>query len=181
MEEKLLKLENEFARAVASNDADALDRLLADDWIIVEPDGGMIDKARFLGVIRSGALSHESMESTEPRIRVYGYIEARDMKTNKKLWELTVFTNRIDPKLEPDVQWVFINKLTIRDEMLMVTSERGATYQVDLRTKAITQRGPASSPAPGANEQPHDIPDVIKRAITTSSLVQKYDLSFPVK
>ena len=72
MEQELLKLENEFARAVASNDADALDRLLADDWIIVEPDGGMIGKARFLGVIRSGALSHESMESTELRIRVYG-------------------------------------------------------------------------------------------------------------
>jgi ketosteroid isomerase-like protein len=72
MEQELLKLENEFARAVASNDADALERLLADDWIIVEPDGGMIDKARFLAVIRSGALSHESMESTEPRIRVYG-------------------------------------------------------------------------------------------------------------
>ena len=72
MEEKLLKLENEFARAVASNDADALDRLLADDWIIVEPDGGMIDKARFLGVIRSGALSHESMESTDLRVRAYG-------------------------------------------------------------------------------------------------------------
>jgi ketosteroid isomerase-like protein len=73
MEEELLKLENEFARAVASNDADALGRLLADDWIIVEPDGGMIDKARFLGVIRSGALSHESMESTDLRVRVYGY------------------------------------------------------------------------------------------------------------
>ena len=73
MEEELLKLENEFARAVASNDADALDRLLADDWIIVEPDGGMIDKARFLEVIRSGALSHESMESTDLRARLYGY------------------------------------------------------------------------------------------------------------
>ena len=72
MEEELLKLENEFARAVAGNDADALDRLLADDWIIVEPGGGMIDKARFLGVIRSGALSHELMESTDPKIRVYG-------------------------------------------------------------------------------------------------------------
>ena len=72
MEEELLKLENEFARAVASNDADALDKLLADDWIIVEPDGGMIDKARFLGVIRSGALSHESMASTDLKIRVYG-------------------------------------------------------------------------------------------------------------
>ena len=31
MEEELLKLENEFARAVTSNDADALDPLLADD------------------------------------------------------------------------------------------------------------------------------------------------------
>jgi len=72
MEEELLRLENEFARAVTSNDADALDALLADDWIVVEPDGGMIDKARFLGVIRSGALSHESMESTDLKIRVYG-------------------------------------------------------------------------------------------------------------
>ena len=100
------------------------------------------------------------------------YIQAWDIKTNKKLWELTVFTNRIDPKLEADVQWVFINKLTIRDEMLVVTSERGATYQVDLRTKAVTQWGPTSSPAPGAIEQPHDIPEVIKRAITTSSLAR---------
>ncbi len=72
MEEELLKLENVFAQAVASNDADALDAFLADDWIIVEPDGGMINKARFLGVIGSGALSHESMESTDLKIRVYG-------------------------------------------------------------------------------------------------------------
>ena len=71
MEEELLKLENEFARAVASNNADALDRLLADDWIIVEPDGSIIDKARFLEVIRSGALSHESMKSTDLKVRVY--------------------------------------------------------------------------------------------------------------
>ena len=72
MEEELLKLEDEFARAVAGNDVDALDGLLANDWIIVEPDGSIIDKARFLGVIRSGALSHESMESTDLRVRLYG-------------------------------------------------------------------------------------------------------------
>jgi len=72
MEEELLKLENEFMRAVANNDADALDGLLADDWIIVDPDGSIIDKARFLGLIRSGALSHESMEATDLRVRPYG-------------------------------------------------------------------------------------------------------------
>ena len=72
MQEELLKLENEFARAVASNDADALDGLLADDWIIVDPDGSIIDKARFLGVVRSGALSHELIESADLTVRLYG-------------------------------------------------------------------------------------------------------------
>ena len=68
-----------------------------------------------------------------------GYIEAWNVGTNKKLWELTLFTNGIDPNLEEDVQWVFIKALNIQDGKLMVTSERGKTYQVDVNTKAITQ------------------------------------------
>ena len=72
MQEELLRLEKEFARAVTNNDAGALDRFLADDWIIVDPDGSIIDKARFLGVIESGVLSHELMESTDMRVRLYG-------------------------------------------------------------------------------------------------------------
>lgn len=72
MQEDVIKLENEFARSVASNDVDALDRILADEWIIIDPDGSIIDKARFLGVIKSGVLSHESMESTDLRVRLYG-------------------------------------------------------------------------------------------------------------
>jgi hypothetical protein len=69
------------------------------------------------------------------------YIEAQDVQTNKKLWELTIFTNRIDPALEKDVQWVFIKALNIRDGALIVTSKRDKIYQVDLKTKAVTQGG----------------------------------------
>ena len=72
MQAELVRLEKQFAQAVANNDAEAIDRFLADDWIIVEPDGGMIDKSRFLEVIKSGALSHEMMESDDLRIRLYG-------------------------------------------------------------------------------------------------------------
>ena len=39
--------------------------------IIVDPDGGIIDTARFLGVTKSRALSHELMESTDLRVRLY--------------------------------------------------------------------------------------------------------------
>ena len=69
------------------------------------------------------------------------YIEARDVQTNKKLWDLTIFTNRIEPGLEEDVQWVFIKALNIRDGALVVTSERDKIYRVDLKTKTVTQGG----------------------------------------
>src|SRR6476659_3482254 len=75
-----------------------------------------------------------------------GYIEAWNVRTNKKLWELTIFTNGIDPNLEEDVQWVFIKALNIQDGRLMVTSESGKSYQVDVNTKTITQ--PDSLPSP---------------------------------
>ena len=67
------------------------------------------------------------------------YVEAWDIQTNKRLWDLTIFMNRIDPTLEEDVQWVFIRALNIRDGALVVTSERDKIYQVDLKTKAVTQ------------------------------------------
>ena len=72
MEEELLKLEKEFARAIVKNDAEAIRQFLADDWVIIDVDGGIIDKARFLGVVESGALTHEMMESDDVEVRIYG-------------------------------------------------------------------------------------------------------------
>jgi len=103
------------------------------------------------------------------------YIEAWDVPTNRKLWDLPVFTNRIDPTLEEDVQWVFINSLSHRNGMLVVTSERGMTYQIDLETRAVTQSDPVSSPSP---EAVHEIPELIKRAITNRPLAKKYEVAF---
>ncbi len=105
-----------------------------------------------------------------------GYIEAWNVATNKKLWELTIFTNGIDPNLEDDVQWVFIKALNIQDGRLMVTSERGKTYQVDVNTKAITQPDSLSSPS-GAIR---DVPDAVRKALTNGSTGKEYDLSFRI-
>jgi hypothetical protein len=106
-----------------------------------------------------------------------GYIEAWSVRTNKKLWELTIFTNLIDPNLEEDVQWVFIKALNVQNGKLMVTSEHGTTYQVDINTKEITQSDSRSSPSPGAN---HDVPDAVKKALTNGSAGKEYDLSFRI-
>jgi ketosteroid isomerase-like protein len=72
MEKEIIKIEEEFGQAMINNDAEKIASFLADDWIIIDPDGGIIDKARFLSVIQSGALIHEAMDSQDVRVRVYG-------------------------------------------------------------------------------------------------------------
>ena len=107
-----------------------------------------------------------------------GYIEAWNIGTNKKLWELTLFTNRIDPNLEEDVQWVFIKALNIQDGRLLATSENGKTYQIDPKTKDVTQSGSRPSPSPARTS---NVPDIVKKALTNGSAGKKYDLSSRIK
>ena len=72
MEEELLKIEKEFAQAIVRNDLEAVGRLVAEDWIIIDPNGGIVDRMRFFEVIKSGALTHDMMESEDLRVRIYG-------------------------------------------------------------------------------------------------------------
>ena len=73
------------------------------------------------------------------------------------------------------VQWIFINSLSLRNGMLVVTSERGKTYQINLKTRAVTQSDPVSSPSP---EAVHEIPEPVQRAITNRPLAKKYEVAF---
>ncbi len=69
-----------------------------------------------------------------------GYIEAYDIKTGKKLWELKVYEIKYESFLEPDVQDVFITSLKIEDGKLIVVNEKGDEYEVDLEKKRVEKR-----------------------------------------
>lgn len=71
-EEELLKVEKEFADTIVNNDLERLGRVVSDDWVIIDPNGEIVDRARFFEVIKSGSLTHEIMESEDSRVRVYG-------------------------------------------------------------------------------------------------------------
>ena len=71
MEEELLKLEKAFGEAIVKNDLEGIGRFVTDDWIIIDPNGEIVDRARFFEVIKSGALTHDTMESGDLRVRVY--------------------------------------------------------------------------------------------------------------
>jgi ketosteroid isomerase-like protein len=71
-EEELIRVANDWDRAMVGNAADAIGRYMADDWTIVGSDGRVGDKAGFLALVRSGALTHDVMTSEDIRVRVYG-------------------------------------------------------------------------------------------------------------
>lgn len=72
VEAELIRVAHDWDRAMVQNDADAIGRYMADDWTIIGADGSMSDKATFLGLVKSGALSHDTMESDDVRVRLYG-------------------------------------------------------------------------------------------------------------
>jgi ketosteroid isomerase-like protein len=72
MEEKILEVEKGFIDAITRNDPEAIERFVTDDWIIINADGGIINRERFLEVIKLGTLTHDMMESQDIRVRVYG-------------------------------------------------------------------------------------------------------------
>ena len=73
-----------FTDAIVSNDADRIAACVGDEWRLVGEDG-VTDRARFLDVVRSGALTHSVMRPVgDVDVRVYdgvGIVFARVVNT----------------------------------------------------------------------------------------------------
>lgn len=65
-------LDTQYQAAVKANDATTMDRILADDFILVEGDGMVATKADLLNEARSGRLVYEHQENTEQSVRIWG-------------------------------------------------------------------------------------------------------------
>ena len=107
--EQLLKIEQDFQRAIVENNTAAIERFVADDWIIVGPDGKIVEKDRFLEVVKSGALTHETMKLEEPRVRFYGetaVITGRATSAGKFMGaEFKTLERSTDVFVKSDGQW----------------------------------------------------------------------------
>ncbi len=81
---------------------------------------------------------HDGVKYVAPNVNGReGKVEARSEKTGEKLWDAVIYTVKIDPNLEADVQWVFITALAVRDGKLLVTNEKGEQYVIDLKTRKV--------------------------------------------
>jgi ketosteroid isomerase-like protein len=70
--EELLHVANAWDRAMVANDAEAIGAFMAEDWTIIGPDGSVGDKKAFLGLVKSGHLTHDVMTTEDANVRMYG-------------------------------------------------------------------------------------------------------------
>ena len=65
-------LDSQYQAAVARNDAATMDRLLADDFILVTGKGRIFTKTDLLNEARGGRTIYERQEDSEQKVRVWG-------------------------------------------------------------------------------------------------------------
>ncbi len=66
-----------------------------------------------------------------------GHVQAFELPSHRKLWETKVYYVWTIPLLEEDNQWVFVSGMRIQDGKLLVSSEAGKNYKLDVRTGRI--------------------------------------------
>jgi ketosteroid isomerase-like protein len=71
-EKTVAALDTQYQAAVKANDAATMDRILADDFVLVTGRGRSFGKADLLGEARSGKTTYEHQEELEQKVRVWG-------------------------------------------------------------------------------------------------------------
>ena len=71
-EQQIIQLEKEGREATLKNDVEANDRLLADNWININPDGSITTRAKLMELLKTSPFKIMSIENDEVAVRVYG-------------------------------------------------------------------------------------------------------------
>lgn len=79
----LATLDTEYQAAVKRNDAATMDRILADDFVLVTGSGKTYNKADLLEEARSGRMKYQHQEDTNQTVRLWGDTAV----VTAKLWE----------------------------------------------------------------------------------------------
>ena len=89
IEAELIRIEREWANASKTHNAEAVKGFLADNAVIIYPDGTTATKAEEIKTIESGAITVESYESLEPKVVVINadsaFITGRSVIKNGKI------------------------------------------------------------------------------------------------
>lgn len=138
IEAELLKLEREWAAAAKNKDAETARRIVADDAVLVYPDGTSGTKADEVRTIESGAITADEWEMLESKVTVIdadaAFITGRSIIKNGKYKD----PNQKRP-IDISGQYRFLDVYAKRDGRWQVVASQATN---------IANPAPAESPTP---------------------------------
>lgn len=136
IEAQLIKLAREWADSVKTKNGEAVRRIVADDAVLVYPDGTLANKAIELQTIESGAITADSFEMIESKVTVIdanaAFITGRSTIKNGKY---------TDPNTKRTIN------ISGEYRFLDVYTKRDGRWQV-VASQATTITAPTPSPSP---------------------------------
>lgn len=137
VQEELVRMEREWAGAAESHNVEAVRRIVADDAVIVYPDGATATKADEMRLIESGAITVDSWELLEPKATLINpetaYLTGRSVMKNGKYKDANM-----KKAIDISGEYRFLNVYAKRDGRWQVVASQA--------TK-IANPTPAASPA----------------------------------
>lgn len=84
VEQAIAQLEREWVEAGVKGDIAALDRILADDWLMTSWDNQTVPKAQSLEEVKSGAYKPESINLDNIKVRAFGDVAVVTLSQTEK-------------------------------------------------------------------------------------------------
>lgn len=151
IEAEVLRIEREWYNATKTHSADAAKGFLADNAVIVYPDGTSATKADEIRSIESGAMSSDSYEMVESKVTVINaesaFITGRSVIKNGKY-------NVPGQKKPIDIsgEYRFLDVYARRDGKWQVVASQAV--RIDPAAVAAAAATPATSPSPKTSPTP---------------------------
>ena len=95
---------------------------------------GVSAKRKPAPIVKS--ITHDRITYSAQGDGVTGYVVATGAISGEELWRAKIYTVRVNPALEFDVQQIFISGLKLAGERLLIRDEAGRCYQLDISKRS---------------------------------------------
>jgi ketosteroid isomerase-like protein len=72
VERTLMQMERDWGQAQIKNDFATVEKILAKDWVGIDYDGQVVDRAQMLAHMKTGSSTLQSEELSDMKVRVFG-------------------------------------------------------------------------------------------------------------
>jgi hypothetical protein len=113
-----------------------------------------------------GAVTNNGVRFVVPNDKgLHTYVEAWDVQTGKKLWAKTIVRHHYFPPFGTEcMHFEYLNTMVLQKDILILTSDRGRTYLLDTRTRAV-RRLKAKEYQAGCRQRPVGAPVCIRTPV----------------